>query len=200
MTKNIAFNIVNDNTTIDENRHYFPVTASEAYNLGLSMEKMLGEIYNSLENNCQGTDLKELLKKLVKQNEKDVVEIYEGFEYALNSEIGEFYRAGGVVDETIDPEIEQSKLLIMRNLENFFRKTEKIQEEIQDLENNSLEAYFNTKNSNEAYKASEDFRNTSIELYERLAKLYPEGLIRDAFEHITQVMVNGGKNLAKHIS
>lgn len=201
MTKSTATKIISDSsTTTSEKRPlYYPVTASEAYHLGLEMEKMLNVVYQELETKCQSTSSKKVLKALVKQNQEDIKNFHEGFNYALNCEIGEFYRNKGAVisHESVEKEIASSKHIIMRNIENFIRKNEAIQNDLKNKEGNTIGEYFNAKNSMEVLEVGLKVRENSYELYQRLAKLYTDVSIRNAFEEMAEIIKEGSNRISQ---
>lgn len=199
MTRNVAVKIISDsNTTTSEQRKlYYPITASEAYDLGIGLEKMLSNIYQVLETKCNSTSSRKVLKDLVKQNQEDIKNFQDGFNYALNCEIGHFYRNQGqiVSYEAIENELTSTKPIIIRNLENFIRKNEAIHNDIKNQAGNTIGEYFNTKNSTEVLEVGLKVRESSSELYQRLAKLYPEGAIRNAFEEMAEVIIEGSNKI-----
>lgn len=199
MTRNAVAQKLSDSntTTSEEKRMYYPVSASEAYNLGIELEKILSNVYRELETKCNSTSARKVLKDLVKQNQEDIKNFQDGFNYALNCEIGNFYRTNGAVIsyDSIEKEIASTKPLIIRNLENFIRKTESLQHDIKNTGSNDIGEYFNTKNSTEVLEVGLKVRENSSELYQRLAKLYPEGTIRFAFEDMAEVIIEGSNKI-----
>ncbi len=203
MTNSVAFKISssNDTTTVERKKEFrCPVTASEAYNLGLAMEKVLGEVYSDLETRCKSAEAKKMLKDLVKQNHQDVADFMESFKFSLNCEIGAFYQACGVVfpGDISEQELVNTQPLITRNLENFFLKINTIQNDLKGQTNSGLGEYFNTKTGSDVYTVGISVRSNSSELYERLAKLYPEGKIKQAFEEMAQIIDQGNLKLSQN--
>lgn len=190
----------NNSTTSESKPMHCPKTASEAYNLGIEMEKVLTGIYTELEKKCNSPSAKKILITVLTQNRQDIATFYEAFGFALNCEIGRFYQSKGKVVsyDSIEQQIASTKPLIIRNLENFFRKNEEIQKDIFQ-EGSNLGEYFNTRNSTDVYEVCMKVRANSSELYARLAKLYPAGEIRAAFEEMVQIINEGSSEISRKV-
>lgn len=198
MTTATKTEIVDYNIAIEKNQLHYPVSVSEAFNLGIKIEQMISNIYSELDR-CKSKAAQEILQEFRIQNEQDIAHFLGAFNFYLNCEIGEFYRnSGAVPDNKVEKEIAKTKPLIIRNLENYYHKIETIQNDIKEKDSEEIGKYFNTTDSKDIYKIGMEVRNNSRELYERLSKLYPEGAIKNAFVEMAAV-INAGSNKLEEI-
>jgi len=167
-----------------------PLSASEAFKMGITMENLMLNIYQAVAQRCDQVETKRVLQQVALQAEEQIKALKECHRFALNSELGRFYNSGGVLLET---DINQAKVaesypLIMRNLEIFFDKMQEIEADL--LDKSDLGTYFQVKNPQQAADLCAKAKQNSAELYNRLARLYPQTEISEAFEEMARIINN----------
>lgn len=174
-----------------------PTTVSEAYGLGITMSSLFLHVLAILKTQCKSESGRKILDLFMKQEEKDLDALSFSFKFALNCEITRFYQSKGeiITTDVSKEQLTETKLLITRNLENFFAWMQEIENSFSRLPAPDAGRYFNTKNKDDVSNICMKARNNIAELYRRLAKLYPEGNIRLAFEEMADILEAGNKNL-----
>ena len=155
-----------------------PLSASQAYRLGVEMHGTLITIYNTLAEKCNSKFDLQVVKKMIKQEQDNIVALEKGFTFALNCEVGRFYASGGIEleeDRVAEP-IADTRQLIQRNLENCRAHMETLENEVAttNIQGETIAVAGQTKEYLRAF-------------YQRLAQLYPAGDIRRAFEDMAEL-------------
>ncbi|MBO8158918.1 hypothetical protein [Thermosyntropha sp.] len=174
-----------------------PTTASEAYTLGITMSSLFLHILTILSSQCKSEKGREILNLFAAQEEKEIKTFSSDFKFALNCEITRFYQSGGTIIplDISKEQIAETKLLITRNLENFFNWMQEIENSFANNPSPDASKYFNTKNVEDVFATCMKARMSIIGLYRRLAKLYPKGNISKAFEEMALTLEKGNENL-----
>lgn len=155
-----------------------PLSASQAYGLGIRMHTAVLNEYTALTEKCASEGSIKVLKSLIDQKKKSIASLEGCFNYALNCEMGRFYNSGGMVLETdlVAKEVADSKPIIMRNLDNFYADMKK-------LDAADSERYLSNP------QAFAKFANTyMMDLFSRLSRLYPEGEISKTFKDMADTI------------
>ncbi len=186
-----ATKIKNEVRSIEEESWTYPYTASEAFQLGIGMQQMIVAIYDELEN-CEKQCAQNTMWDFRKQYEADIASFTDYLLFTLNTEMDDFYQNGGrpTDNEAIKRQLADTKLLIKRNIENYITKIKTI---YVDLE---LGEYKVTANSDDILEINMGIRTAASELYNRLAKLYPAGEIKNAFEVMARTIDKGSNQIA----
>lgn len=195
---NAALLIPNQITKNEEKIKFkIPATASEAYRLGITMSELFLNVLVILKTQCHSESGRKILDLFIKQEEKDLKDLSFNFKFALNCEIAKFYQLRGeVINNDLSRELmQETKLLITRNLENFFDWMQEIERSFSAFPAPDISKYFNTKTKEDVFATCLKARNNIIELYRRLAKLYPEGSIRNAFNEMADILEESNQNL-----
>ncbi|SHG83900.1 hypothetical protein SAMN02745221_01089 [Thermosyntropha lipolytica DSM 11003] len=174
-----------------------PATTSETYRLGITMSELFLHVLVILKAQCHSESGRKILDLFIKQEEKDLEALSFHFKYALNCEIAKFYQFRGEVVNNELPAglMSETKLLITRNLENFFAWMQEIEKSFSSFPAPDITKYFHTQTKDDVLATCLKARNNIIELYRRLAKLYPEGNISSAFMEMAEILEEGNKNL-----
>lgn len=191
--------LVPNQITKDEEKIKFkiPTTASEAYGLGITMSSLFLHVLAILKTQCKSESGRKILDLFIKQEEKDLECMSFDAKFMLNCEIFKFYQSGGQVltTEVSREQMAETKFLITRNLENFFTWMQEIEDIFSRLPAPDAGKYFNTKNKDDVFNICMKARNNMAELYRRLARLYPEGNIKFAFEEMADILEEGNNYL-----
>lgn len=166
-----------------ENSFSVPMLTSEAYSLGIKMEKMLLSIYTILDSKRSPAN-QEVVQAFIERKKEELKKLDFYFRFALNCELDRFYQQGGTVTELAvnSEQISSTRPLIIRNLNNFYNRIGELQDELR------TEKYFDTESAEDLYLFGTKSRECSIDLYRRLAALYPAGEIRKAFLEMAGIL------------
>lgn len=150
-----------------------PLSASQAYRLGVDMHKAIINIYSTLADKCSTRIDYQTINTMIKQEQERISAFEKGFDFALNCEVGRFYASGGIVleEDQVARTITKTQQLIQRNLNN-------CQAHIETLEKEMAAARVREETIVVAGRTKDYLKD----LYQRLAQLYPEGEISRAFE------------------
>lgn len=150
-----------------------PLSASQAYRLGVNMHTAIIDIYTVLAEKCSTKSDHKVIKEMIKQEQDRITALEKGFSFALNCEMGRFYASGGtkLEEDQTARLIANTRQLIQRNLDNCRTHIETLEKEV------AL-----TKVREETITVVGHTKEYVKDLYQRLAQLYPEGEISRAFE------------------
>lgn len=171
--------IMNSSTTTTvQSKVSCPLSASQAYRLGVEMHTAIINIYTTLAEKCSTKFDRQVINKLIRQEHDRIAAFEKGFEYALNCEVGRFYASGGteLEEDQMAKTIANTKQLIQRNLDNCKAHIETLEKEV---------AATNVRG--ETIAVASRTKEYVKDLYQRLAQLYPEGEIRRAFEDMVDL-------------
>ena len=156
-----------------------PLTASEAYSLGITIGKHIREIYANISRNCGESLVTDVIDGCISRKQVETNILKERFNYALNCEIDRFYQSGGTLiepDQT-QKEIANKDIIINRNLNSFASILENYYDYSQTINDiNSFSSLYDAVCKN------------STELYKRLAKFYTHDNISRAFEDMANIV------------
>lgn len=173
-----AVKMQNSNTPIVQSSVSYPLSASEAYRLGVEIHTAIINIYASLAKKCSSENDHDLINNVVKQDQEKIATLEKEFEFALNSEVGRFYATGGTRLETDEMarEISDTSQLIQRNLDNCSAHIKSMAKEADA-----------TRDGQEIMTVASRINEYINDMYRRLAQLYPQGEIRRAFQHMADL-------------
>lgn len=155
-----------------------PLSASQAYRLGMNMHTAIINIYATLAEKCSTKFDRQVIKKMIKQEQERITAFEKGFDFALNCEVGRFYASGGIQleEDQAAKMIANTTQLIQRNLDNCKAHIETLEKEVAA-----------TKVRGETIAVAGRTKEYVKDLYQRLAQLYPEGEISRAFEDMADL-------------
>lgn len=155
-----------------------PLSASQAYRLGVNMHTAMINIYAAMAEKCSTKSDHQVIKEMIKQEQDRIAAFEKGFTFALNCEVDRFYASGGIkleADQMVGL-IANTRQLIQRNLDNCRVHMETLEKEV------AL-----TQVREETITVVSHTRAYVKDLYQRLAQLYPEGEISRAFEDMADM-------------
>lgn len=155
-----------------------PLSASQAYKLGVDIHTVMINIYEVLAGKCSNTSDYKATKKMIEREQERIAAFRKGFEFALNCEVGRFYNSGGIEleEDQMARSIATTRQLIQRNLDNCRAHMETLEREIAA-----------TGVKEETITVAGHTKEYVKDLYQRLAQLYPQGEIRRAFEDMAEM-------------
>lgn len=152
-----------------------PLSASQAYHLGVTFGGMVVNVCTILAQKCRDQENRSVLYQFIDRKEAAIATYQEGYKYSLNCELGRFYNTGGTTLETdkVAQEVADTKLIIQRNLNNFMAQMDSWKEKTKDQDNMAI--------------VCEQIRETLVDMYNRLAQLYPSEEIRRTFKEMAAI-------------
>ena len=173
-----AVKMQNSNTPIVQGSVSYPLSASEAYRLGVTIHTAIINIYASLAEKCSTKNDRDVISTIVNQDQVKIATLEKEFEFALNCEVGRYYAAGGTVLETDEMarKISDTSQLIQRNLDNCSTHIKSMAKDADA-----------TRGGQEIMTVASRINGYINDMYRRLAQLYPQGEIRRAFQHMADL-------------
>jgi hypothetical protein len=173
-----AVKMQSTNTPIVQSSVSYPLSASEAYRLGVNIHTAILNMYASLAEKCSTENDRHAVDKVVKQDQVKIAALEKEFKFALSSEVGRFYAAGGTLLETDEMarQISDTSQLIQRNIDNCSSHVRSMAKEADA-----------TKDGREIITVASQINGYIKDMYLRLAQLYPQGEIRQAFQHMADL-------------
>jgi len=155
-----------------------PLSASQAYRLGVNLHTAIVDIYTALAKKCSTASEQETIKAMIEQEQERIAAFEKGFAFALNCELSRFYNSGGTVleEDKMAQLITDTRQLIQRNLDNCRAHLETLEKEIAatTVREQTITVVGHTK-------------EYARDLYQRLSQLYPKCEISRAFEDMAEM-------------
>lgn len=166
------------NTPIVQGSVSYPLSASEAYRLGVNIQTTIMNMYASVAEKCSTENDRHAVGNVVKQDQVKIATLEKDFKFALNDEVGRFYAAGGTLLEAdeIARQTSNTSQLIQRNLDNCKAHVKSMVKEADA-----------TKDGQEIMSVASRVNGYVKDMYLRLAQLYPQGEMRQAFQHMADL-------------
>lgn len=173
-----AIKTQNTNTTIVKGTISYPLSASEAFKLGIGVRTAIMNVYASLAEKCSTNNDRAVINNVVTQDQEKIATLEKEFDFALNCEVGRFYAAGGTLLETDEMarKISNTSQLIQRNLDNCSAHISSLTKEAHT-----------TSDSQEIMTLASRINEYVKDMYLRLAQFYPQGEIRRAFQYMADI-------------